>query len=92
MTNTQAAPSAQGATSDRWIADIPKNSRETLRIQLSTFKGYDLINIRIWFRSNDGDELKPGKNGFAVRVEKLPELRDAIDKAIAAARAEGSLP
>jgi hypothetical protein len=59
---------------------------------LSTFKGYDLINCRIWYKPGDGDELKPGKNGFTLRIEKLFELRDAIDKAITAARTDGMLP
>lgn len=91
MQATQSANAPQGPAHDRWIADIPKNSRETLRVQLSTFRGHELATLRVWYSPGNGDELRPGKDGFALRVEKLPELRDAIDQAIAAARAEGTL-
>lgn len=91
MDITQAAKGAQGSAPDRWIADIPKNSREVLRVQLQTFKGYELCSVRVWYRERDDEALKPGKNGLTLRVEKLPDLRDAIDNAIAAAKAEGSL-
>jgi Transcriptional Coactivator p15 (PC4) len=90
MTDTQAAPRAQAAAANRWIADVPKNSREVLRVELTTYNGHDLVNLRVWYSAGD-DDMRPGKAGVALRVEKLPHLRDAIDKAIAAARAEGSL-
>lgn len=82
---------AQGAAPDRWIADIPKNSREVMRVQLQTFKGYELCSVRVWYRERDDEALRPGKNGLTLRVEKLLDLRDAIDKAIDAAKGEGSL-
>lgn len=87
--NTAERASAQAAPANRWIADVEKNSREVLRVELTTFNGHDLINLRVWF-GTDGD-MRPGKAGVALRVEKLPQLRDAIDKALAAARAEGLL-
>lgn len=87
-THSDRAPAPQGALK-RWIADIPKNSREVLRVELSTFNGHDLVNLRVWYGADD--DMRPGKAGVALRVEKLPQLRDAIDKAIAAARAEGLL-
>ena len=62
-----------------------------LRVQLQTFKGYELCSVRVWYRERDDEALKPGKNGLTLRVAKLPDLRDAIDNAISAAKAEGSL-
>jgi hypothetical protein len=91
--NRENSPRAQVASdANRLIADISKNSRETLRIQLTEFKGYELVNLRIWYRPDDGEELRPGNKGFTLRVEKLPELRAAIDKAIERARTDGLLP
>ena len=75
---------------DRWVADIPKNSREVIRVELSEYRGVDLLNIRVWFDAGRG-ETRPGKAGIAIRVSALPQLRAAIDLAIAAARAEGTL-
>lgn len=86
----QDAPQVQ-SNANRWVADVPKNSREVLRIQLTEFKGYELVNLRIWYRPDDGDELRPGNKGFTLRVEKLLELRAGIDQAIEQARREGLL-
>jgi hypothetical protein len=82
---------ARPQPSERMVTEIAKNSREVLRIMLQTFKGYELVSVRVWFRDREGDVLKPGKNGLTMRVEKLPELQEAIGKAIEAARREGTL-
>ena len=36
------------------IADIERNNREIIRIEVSEFKGKELINLRIWFSHFDG--------------------------------------
>jgi predicted Zn-dependent peptidase len=81
---------AQGEPRNRWVADVPKNAREVLRVELTTYNGHELVNLRVWYGAG-GDDMRPGKAGVALRVEKLPLLREAIDKAIAAAKAEGIL-
>jgi hypothetical protein len=92
MENTQGAHAPQGVTTpgNRWIADVPKNSREVVRVELSSFNGHELINFRVWYESGDG-EMKPGRAGLALRVERLIDLQAAIAKAVAAARAEGTI-
>lgn len=72
------------------IAELEKNKGERLRIELTEFKGYRLINMRIFWRDPLG-EWKPGKGGFAWRVERLPELRQALEEAEAEARRQGLL-
>jgi hypothetical protein len=62
------------------ITQIPKNSREEFRVSRDDFQGYDLINIRVFFVSKDG-EMLPGKQGVAFKAELLPEFIDALRKA-----------
>lgn len=83
MHDAAHAPQGAAAPCNRWIADIRKNLREVVRVELSTFRGVELLNVRVWFDAGGG-ELRPGKSGLALRVEKLPELQAAIAKAIAA--------
>ena len=65
------------------IAQWWRNRRgEAVRVQLSTWEGHNLIDIRIW-RSSDG-KLVPGK-GFAADVRRLPRLAAALAKAEAKA-------
>lgn len=61
------------------IAVIQKNSREDLRITVEQYRGHELLNLRVWYEADDGS-MRPGKQGLAVRLALLPELRDALDK------------
>jgi Transcriptional Coactivator p15 (PC4) len=75
------------------IAIIPKNQREEIRIELSEFKGYDLINLRVWAQPRNGDgERIPTKAGIACKVALLPELIRALQSAETEARGLGLLP
>jgi len=66
--------------SDRHVATIPKNSREELRVSLTEFKGYNLASLRVWFQAEDGS-MRPGKAGLVIRVERLPDLIAALQRA-----------
>lgn len=62
------------------IAAFRKNANEEVRVSLDDFKGHRLVNIRVWFAGDDG-EMRPGKQGLAIRLEQLPQLRDALTEA-----------
>ena len=66
------------------IASIRKNTSEELRVSLDEYAGRDLLSLRVWYTANDGTQ-RPGKAGVALRVDALPELREAIIKAEAEA-------
>ena len=74
----------------RTIAEFQKNARETVRVDLTNYKGYDLVDFRSWVETPDG-ERKPTRTGITVRVALLPNLEAAIKKAAAEARAAGLL-
>lgn len=61
------------------IADIEKNNKEIIRVEVSEFKGRELINLRIWFYSFDG-EYRPTQKGVTIDVSKFEELKKAINK------------
>ena len=59
---------------------------------LSEYRGHDLVNLRIWANYDSaGSEKRPTKKGFALRIERLPELIAVLKKAEAEARAAGLL-
>lgn len=65
------------------IKDIAKANNEIIRIEISEFKGKELINIRIWYQSIDSNgnvEYKPTQKGVAINVSQFNELRDGIEK------------
>jgi len=61
------------------IADINKNAREIVRIDVSEFKEKEYINIRIWFHDVDG-QTKPTQKGIALSVDQYEELLKAVEK------------
>jgi hypothetical protein len=63
------------------IAEWALNSRESLRVELSEFRGTQLIGIRKWFAAAN-DAMAPD----------LPRLAAAVNDALSKARAEGLIP
>jgi hypothetical protein len=66
------------------IAACLKNSRETLQVRLDTYQGQAVIDCRAWYQGGDGT-MKPGRGGLTLGVRHLPQLADAIAKALATA-------
>ncbi len=72
------------------IASIDKNCREELRVELTEFKGHQLIQLRVWAKNGDANSI-PTKSGFGLRVSFIPTLRAVLADAEAKARALGWL-
>ena len=64
------------------IHEFKKNARDIVRVELGQFKGYEVINIRVFYQSdnNEGKWL-PTRNGITMLADLIPELKEAIDKA-----------
>lgn len=69
------------------IAAWPKNSHENLQVRLDTFKGQAVVDCRAWYAGSDGS-LKPGRGGLTISTRHLPQLADALGKALAMAMAK----
>ena len=65
-----------GPTESVVISSFEKNKKEEVRVSLDTFHGRKLINIRVWYKGDDGT-VKPGK-GLAVGVDRYKDLAGAI--------------
>ena len=64
---------------------LEKNSRESLVINQSEFKGVKLVDIRVFYKDENND-LKPTKKGVSVRLEQLDALIKALSDLSEAAR------
>ena len=58
---------------------IEKNSRESIVVSESTHMGYDLVDVRVYYKDEAG-ELKPTRKGVSLHREQL----DAVIKALSA--------
>lgn len=63
------------------IYEFEKNSRETVRLIRKIWNAQDLIDLRVYYKAENG-ELKPTQKGLCLKVERLPELKKAIEAMI----------
>jgi len=59
------------------ISTFEKNKKEEVRVSVETFHGRNIINIRVYYKDDDGT-MKPGKQGIALAVERYKDLAGAI--------------
>ncbi len=62
------------------VARIAKNPTEEVRVSFTSYRGYDLIDIRVYYQDDQG-EWRPTKRGVSLSVDSFAELREAIVKA-----------
>lgn len=67
---------------------IEKNRSEEVRVTLDDFRGIILLNVRVWYQAEDG-QMRPGKQGIALRPERALELAEAIRSMVAASGSGG---
>ena len=67
------------------MREFQKNDRgEMVRIVREDYRGTDLVNIRVWYRANNG-EMRPSKAGIAINGGQIDQLIEALQ----AVKAEG---
>ena len=71
------------------VAVIGKNQREEVRVVLDTFKGAQLIDMRVFAAFTASNIMMPTKKGLSLRVETLSDLIDALTQARDKAEAMG---
>jgi hypothetical protein len=60
----------------------------SVRVILCTYEGHNIVDVRVYFVAADG-KMQPTRKGLALSVRRLPELADAIGKAVVKARELG---
>ena len=66
------------------VHEFEKNSMERVGASLSTYRGHQYIDLRVFYEA-DGGEWRATKKGLTVRPEQLPELEEAAQGLLAAA-------
>ena len=56
---------------------IEKNSRESIVVSESTHMGYDLVDVRVFYKDEAG-ELKPTRKGVSLHREQLGDVIKAL--------------
>jgi Transcriptional Coactivator p15 (PC4) len=70
---------------------IPKNSLEEVRVELVTYKGHDLVGIRVYSDFSKSKEMLPTRKGVTVQVGLIAELIEGLQEAKRKAEENGVL-
>ena len=62
------------------VATFQKNRFEEIRVGVKEFKGYDLIDIRVWTDVKGMDTKVPTAKGLSLNVEFYHDLKKAVLK------------
>tara|TARA_R110002096_G_scaffold436056_1_gene666532 strand:+ start:93648 stop:93881 length:234 start_codon:yes stop_codon:yes gene_type:complete len=62
------------------IATVDKNQREQVQISLDSFKGHNLVAVRVFYDAGGG-EMKPSKKGVSIRPDMLDGILDGLEAA-----------
>ena len=60
-----------------FVFKFKKNALEEVRASLSDYKGKTYLDIRVFYRDEEG-EWKPTKKGITLAPDLLPELEKAV--------------
>lgn len=77
---------------EKLIAAFDKNTSEEVRVELSNFKGHDLVGVRVYAMSNASGDQVPTRKGLTLNVRLLPTLIEGLQAAETEASAAGLLP
>jgi transcriptional coactivator p15 (PC4) len=63
---------------NKTIITFNKNKFEEIRVGVKEYKGFDLIDFRVWVDSKEAGEKVPTAKGLSLSIELFPKLKDAI--------------
>ena len=63
------------------VHSFDKSPTEQIQVSLSEYKGKTYVDLRIYYKANDG-EYRPTKKGITLSPDLLPELGEAVRKLI----------
>ena len=66
------------------VYEFRKNATEKVKVELLNYRGTEVINIRVFYKNDAAKgEWRPTQRGITMRVDRITELKKAIDKAYA---------
>ena len=63
---------------DQTIYQFPRNENEAICFRIHEYKNRKYVDLRIFFKSKQGDEMFPTKKGITVGLEHLAELKKGL--------------
>lgn len=68
------------------IAEFSKSRSQTVRVTIDKFRGEAMIDCRVWFLDERIGKPVRSRHGLTLSLRHLPNLLEAMEKALAKAR------
>jgi len=62
--------------------DIKKNATEIVRIEANSFRGREMIDVRVWYEAEPGVH-RPTNKGLCLRPQTWQEVLDSVKTLLA---------
>lgn len=66
--------------SPRVVRTLRKSESAEVRVSRSSWKGRDVIDIRIWFKPDGSEDFVPSRKGMTIDAGKAQELIDILSE------------
>lgn len=63
------------------VARVEKNRRQVVAVALTEYSGRSLLDVRIFGDFAEDGEFRPTHKGISLRIDRLPDLIEALEKA-----------
>ena len=70
---------------EKFIGEIAKNKRETLRCEIIEYKGMTLLDLRVYTEIDKCSA--PTRKGVSIKIEMIPQIREWLQQAETEAKA-----
>ncbi|MCR4881719.1 MAG: transcriptional coactivator p15/PC4 family protein [bacterium] len=65
------------------LATVPRSATEEVQISINEYRGKKYLDLRVYYTTDDGLNWSPTKKGVTFSPDRLGELKDAVEKAMA---------
>ena len=65
------------------LATVPKSATEEVQISINEYRGKKYLDLRVYYTTDDGLNWSPTKKGVTFSPDRLSDLKEAVEKAIA---------
>lgn len=59
------------------ICEVPKNSKETIQLNLEDYRGHKLADLRVYCQNEKGSMI-PTRKGISIPISLWPQFRKAL--------------
>jgi hypothetical protein len=88
---TELLRKQEDGTMGKLVTKFDKNSTEEVHVQITEYKGHNLIDIRVFYYPEGEEEARPTKKGISISTDLFPDLKKAILELEKALSEEGLL-